>query len=365
MRTYRFLVGKAEAGLRLDRYLLRHLPQTFSRAVVQRSIQACAVTVDGRTAKAHRHLKAGETVVARFDQLSQPSREAALAPEPIPPEVVYEDDEVLVVNKPPGLVTHPAPGHWSGTLVNAILWHLQQAQGSRLKAEGKSLEPPASSLQPVLPRAGIVHRLDKDTSGLLLVAKTQRALRALTQQLKARSISRRYLALVEGHAEFQEGTIDASIGRHLKDRKVMTVRYLGGRQAVTHYRVIKRLEARGSRLEALDKSLQPPASSLEPEAFPYTLLEVWLETGRTHQVRVHLAHLGHPVLGDPVYGRHPTEYWSALGIPRQLLHAYAIRFVHPATQKPLELTIGLPEDMMRWVPQELRDVSILRRLEGA
>jgi len=178
-----------------------------------------------------------------------------------------------------------------------------------------------------LPRAGIVHRLDKDTSGLLVVAKTQRALRALSNQLKARTLGRRYLALVDGHVAFDEGTIDASIGRHIKDRKRMTVRFLGGRQAVTHYRVLKRFAGE----------------------LPYSLLEVWLETGRTHQVRVHLAHLGHPVLGDSVYSGRPARYWTERGIGRQLLHAYAIRFVHPLTNRTCELTARVPEDMARWL----------------
>ena len=316
-RTYQFVVGPHEAHLRLDRYLVHHLPRTCSRAVVQRAIRAGAVTIEGRALKAHRSLKTGETILVRLDRLPQQSPDAVAIPEPIPLEVVYEDEQLMVVNKPPNLVTHPAPGHWSGTLVNAIAWHLQ-SEGRRQKAEDR------------LPRAGIVHRLDKDTSGVLVVAKTEAALHALAKQLKARTMSRRYLALVEGHVEFDEGTVNASLGRHLKDRTLVAIRYLGGREAVTHYRVLKRFGTQGLPL-------------------PYTLLEISLETGRTHQIRVHLSSLRHPVLGDVVYGRHPRSYWNALGIPRQLLHAYAIRFVHPMTQQPLEVTVGVPADMRRWL----------------
>ena len=366
-RVHKFVVGPHDAHLRLDRYLVSHLPKAFSRAAIQRAIRDGAVSIEGRAAKAHRHLRAGEAIVTRLTVGREPLSAApgsgqASGPEPIPLEVVYEDEQVLVVNKPPHLVTHPAPGHWSGTLVNAILWHLYHASGSKLQASdlrlqtpGSSLKLAACSLQPALPRAGIVHRLDKDTSGLLVVAKTALALRELAKQLKARAMSRRYLALVEGHVACDEGTITASVGRHLKDRVRMTIRYLGGREAVTHYRVLKRFvrpETRDQRQGTQDPSITSHVSSLMSHVqspFLYTLLEVRLETGRTHQIRVHLAHLRHPVLGDAVYGRHPRRYWDALGIARQLLHAYAVRFVHPTTQQPLEVTVGIPADMTRWL----------------
>ena len=325
--TYQLIVGPAEAEVRLDRYLVRHLPHTWSRTAVQRAIRQGAVTVGGQTAKAHRHLKAGEAVVARIGETPPPDREVPLVPERIPLDVVYEDADVAVINKPPGLVTHPAPGHWTGTLVNALVWHFQQLETRNLELETSHL-----------PRAGIVHRLDKDTSGLLLVAKTELALRMLARQLKARTMGRRYLALVEGHLPLHEGTVDASIGRHLKDRKLMSVRYLGGRQAVTHYRVLKRFDA----------------------PLKYSLIEATLETGRTHQIRVHLAHLGHPVLGDATYSRRGAGFWSGLGIARQLLHAYAIRFIHPRTDAPMELTSRIPEDMERWIP----GVDVAERVKG-
>ena len=312
--------------MRLDRYLTSHLPQSLSRVAVQRAIAAGEVTVGGSVAKSHRLVRSGETVVAKLDQLPQPSAGAAIRPEPIPLEIVYEDDQLLVVNKPPGLVTHPAPGHWSGTLVNALLWHFQNADCGLAIADWFR-NPKSEIRNPQLPRAGIVHRLDKDTSGLLVVAKTDVALRVLARQLKHRTMSRRYVAVVDGHVPYNEGTVKAAIGRHHKDRKLMAVRYLGGRQAVTHYRVLKRFGE---------------------GAFPYTLLEVTLETGRTHQIRVHMAHLGHPVLGDPVYSRHPAGYWRGLGITRQLLHAYAVRFLHPTTNQPVHCQITVPEDMSRW-----------------
>ena len=332
-RTYRLVIGTGEAGARLDRQLAQHVPSSVSRAMIQRGIREGLVTVGGRPVKAHYKLRRGDVIAARFDQLPSPSRGMMMTAQEIPLEIQYEDAELLVVNKPAGLVTHPAPGHWDGTLVNAILWHLESAQGSGLRAQGKGSQPPAPSPERPLVRAGIVHRLDKDTSGLLLVAKTEAAHAALSRQLKARTMRRRYLAFVEGHLPLDAGTINAPIGRHLTHRKVMTVRHLGGRSALTHYRVLKRFGETG----------------LGPPAFLYTLVEVSLETGRTHQIRVHMAHLGHPVLGDLVYGRRPMAYWQAMGIGRQLLHAYAIRFVHPTTRTPVTLKSRIPEDMSRWL----------------
>ncbi len=318
--TVQLIVAPQDAQLRLDRYLVRPLSPTCSRTAIQRAIRDGAVTVDGKTAKAHRALKAGEAVTVCVEQLAAPPPTTTALPEAIPLEILYEDDQLLVVNKPPGLVTHPAPGHWSGTLVNAILGHLHARR-----------QPSAASSG--LPRAGIVHRLDKDTSGLLLVAKTPAALYTLSKQLKARTVSRHYLALVEGHVALDDGTINAAIGRHQTHRKQMAVRYLGGRQAVTHYRVLKRC-----------------TRDAGSGAFPYSVLEVQLDTGRTHQIRVHLAHLGHPVLGDVVYGRHPASYWKAFGIARQFLHAFRLCFVHPTTQRDLELTARIPDDMIHWLP---------------
>ncbi|MBI4003848.1 MAG: RluA family pseudouridine synthase, partial [Candidatus Omnitrophica bacterium] len=248
-REYQFAVGPREAGMRLDRYLVRRLPDAVSRSLIQRVVRDGAVTIGGRPVKVHYKLHRGEVVLARVAQLPSAPADAVLTPQAIPLEVVFEDHHVLVVNKPAGLVTHPAPGHWNGTLVNAILWHLEQQQATSNKRQG-------------LPRAGIVHRLDKDTSGLLIVAKTPVAHHALSKQMKARMIRRRYLAVVEGHVPMDEGTVNAAIGRHATHRKEMTIRHLGGRGAVTHYRVLKRFPAQGSRLKAEGVGLEPRASSL-------------------------------------------------------------------------------------------------------
>jgi 23S rRNA pseudouridine1911/1915/1917 synthase len=340
MRAYEFVIGPGEAGLRLDHHLTRRLPSSLSRAIIQRTIRAGEVTVGGRPVKAHYRLRAGDVVSARLSFLQAAPKDLELKAEQIPLTIVYEDREALVVDKPPGLVTHPAPGHWDGTLVNALLWHLQQG--------GK--EPRLSAGDAPLPRAGIVHRLDKDTSGLLLVAKTALAHTALSRQLKSRQLHRRYLALALGHLPLDAGTITAPIGRHAAHRKEMTVRHLGGRHAVTHYRVIQR----GAR-----------ASETAPgQSLPYTVLAVSLETGRTHQIRVHLAHLGYPVLGDPTYGKAGATRWSLYGIGRQLLHAYQMRFQHPGTGRPVTVTAAIPEDIAAWVaPAAIERLSSERLFE--
>ena len=322
-RSYQFVVGQADAGARLDRYLTHRLPDSVSRAMIQRGIQAGGIVVGGRPVKAHYKLRPGDTVTAGFRHLPAPARDLPLIPQPIPLDVVYEDRELLVVHKPAGLVTHPAPGHWDGTLVNAVLWHLQQ---ERAAEEGDH----------ELPRAGIVHRLDKETSGLLLVAKTAHAQLSLARQLKARTIHRRYLAVVEGRVPLESGTVNVPIGRHLTHRKEMTVRHLGGRAAVTHYRVLRRM-----------------ATPMD-----CTVLDVSLETGRTHQIRVHMAHLGHPVLGDTTYGKRPAEFWRSAGIGRHLLHAYRLSFQHPVTHRPVVVSAPVPDDMATWC-----DRTALQRLD--
>lgn len=365
MRTYRFVVGAGEAGLRLDRYLAQHLPTTISRMMIQRRVQTGAVAVNQRCAKAHQKVRGGEVVTARFDHLGAASSDVALVPQPIPIEVIFEDASLLVINKPAGLVTHPAPGHWDGTLVNAVLWHLQQRQGAGDAGRGNIQSPSSLAPRPSpLPRAGIVHRLDKDTSGLLIVAKTEAAHAALSRQLKRRTLGRRYLALVEGHVPLDHGTVNAPLGRHLTHRKEMTIRHLGGRSAITHYRVLKRYGAHrgqgagdGGRGTTSSSTPHPPParqSQLPGRArptppFPYTVLEVSLETGRTHQIRVHMSHLGYPVLGDTTYGKRPASVWQTLGIARQLLHAYAIRFLHPVTGRSMELKAPVPEDLRQWI----------------
>ncbi len=448
-RTYEFIVGEAEAGLRLDLYLVRRLPSTVSRSMIQQAIRQGAVKIGDHLVKANRRLHSSDVIIARFDlpaprrstfwvyvlrcrdgtfyvgqtddlrrrfeehqqgeiswtksrlpvelihyegrstreeavrreqklqtgygrawlkrqyqagklvarqagQLPARSTNATLVPQAIPLEIVYEDAALLVVNKPPGLVTHPAPGHWNGTLVNAILWHLETGHGTRDTGHGTPDASPVPRHTSQISRAGIVHRLDKDTSGLLLVAKTAEAHTVLSRQLKIRAMKRRYLALAEGHLPFDAGTIDAPLGRHQLHRKEMTVRHLGGRSAVTHYRVLARSllghETRDTGHNTIDVSHVPRSASRD---LRYTVLDISLETGRTHQIRVHLAHLGHPVLGDLTYGKRGAEFWHDLGISRQLLHAYAMRFTHPVTRQPVELTGSIPEDITRWVAADI------------
>ncbi|MDP3703565.1 MAG: RluA family pseudouridine synthase [Candidatus Omnitrophota bacterium] len=346
-REYRFTIGPAEAGMRLDRYLVRRLPEAVSRSMIQRVVREGSVTIGGRPVKAHYKLHRGEMIEARVEQLPSLPADVDMIAQPIPLEIVFEDAHVLVVNKPPGLVTHPAPGHWDGTLVNGILWHLKQRQATPRLRSGQ-----ASDKRQELPRAGIIHRLDKDTSGLLIVAKTPIAHAGLARQMKVRTIKRRYLTVVEGHIPMDEGTVNAAIGRHATHRKEMTIRHLGGRSAVTHYRVLKRFKG-SSEFGVRNSELQSeiPHSALRtPHSLVATLLEVSLETGRTHQIRVHMAHLGYPVVGDTTYGKHPASFWQALSVSRQLLHAYAIRFTHPVTKQPIELKAPIPDDMKPWIP---------------
>ncbi len=330
-RVYRLEVGSGEAGLRLDRYLVKHVAASVSRSMIQRGVREGLIQVSDRPAKPHYKLRAGDMIVARFEELGALPSKLDVQPQPIPLEIVYEDHHVLVVNKPAGLVTHPAPGHWDGTLVNALLWHFAQGQGTGDKGQG-------------LPRAGIVHRLDKDTSGLLLVAKTAEAHHLLSKQLKSREMSRRYLALVEGHLPLDAGTVNAAIGRHATHRKLMAIRHIGGRDARTHYHVLRR-----GRVSA-QSIVHGPWSMDQQADFLYTALELALETGRTHQIRVHMAHVGHPVAADLTYGRRPPVFWQALGLTRQALHAWKLKFTHPATRRPVELTAPVPDELKRWLP---------------
>jgi 23S rRNA pseudouridine1911/1915/1917 synthase len=290
----RFVVGDDDAGERVDVVLARRADVT--RALAQRALKSGAITVDGIEVRASHRLETGAEVAGELPDPTIPAPEA----EDIPVVVRYEDDRVLVVSKPAGLVTHPARGHEAGTLVNALL------------ALGKPLAGLGSS------RPGIVHRLDKDTSGLLLVAKDDDAQATLVDALRDRRIERTYLALVRGTTSSASGTIDAPLGRNPVKRRSIAV-VPGGRPAVTHYRV----------LAANDK---------------LSLLEVTLETGRTHQIRVHLSHLGHPVLGDKTYGG-VSELSRAVGLTRPFLHAAALSFPHPDDARRIEVTDPLPEDL--------------------
>jgi len=287
------------AGKRLDAALAKLEPE-LSRAQLRRLIEQGAVTVGGQPAKPAHRLRAGEVIAGSVPQ-PEPTE---LAAEALPLAVLYQDADLIVVDKPAGLVVHPAPGHSSGTLVNALLHHCRDLSGV-----GGELRP------------GIVHRLDKDTSGVLVAAKNDTAHRSLAAQFKVHSVLREYLALVRGAPRAASGTIEAAIGRHPTDRKRMSTKTRRGRAAVTHYRVEERL--RGA-----------------------SLLRVRLETGRTHQVRVHLASLGLAILGDPVYGGGRAA-GAELGLARQALHAAVLGFVHPRSGASLRFESPLPADLAR------------------
>ena len=290
--TRELTAATEHAGVRLDAFLSADGALTRSQAA--RLIAEGRVRVNGKPAAKSARLSGGETVTVDVPQL----RETALPPQDIPLDVVYEDNDVIVVNKPTGLVVHPAPGHPDGTLVNALLHHC----GDSLSGIGGEKRP------------GIVHRIDRDTSGLIIAAKNDAAHLALSAQLKDHSLSRTYECLVTGNMKQDSGTVDAPIGRSSADRKKMAV-VPTGRRAVTHWEVVARYPG-------------------------VTHLRCRLETGRTHQIRVHMAHIGHPILGDTVYGaKKPVP-----GLTGQCLHAAGLRFVHPRTGEPVELHCPLPPE---------------------
>ncbi len=290
------LKASPEDGLRLDAFLAARGPG-LTRSAAVRLIGEGKVLVDGKKASKSLRLAGGETVAV---ELPPPEASEAL-PEDIPLDVVYEDGDVIVVNKPRGLVVHPAPGHPGGTLVNALL----NRCGDSLSGVGGVLRP------------GIVHRIDKDTSGLIIAAKNDFAHGRLSAQLQDHTLARTYECIVVGNLREDSGTVDAPLGRSPADRKKQAV-VQGGRRAVTHWEVIARYPG-------------------------FTHVRCHLETGRTHQIRVHMAHLGHPILGDTVYGaKKPVP-----GLQGQCLHAAGLRFLHPRTGKPVELTCPLPEEFLR------------------
>jgi 23S rRNA pseudouridine1911/1915/1917 synthase len=290
MKTHQLTADRA--GERLDAFLARRLPE-LSRTHLKRLIESGFVTIDGRVPKASEKTQAGLAVTVEVP----PPEELSLEPEAIPLTIVYQDSDLLVVDKPPGLTVHPAPGHPSGTLVNALLAACPDLQGI------------SGTLRP-----GIVHRLDKDTSGLLVVAKNDRAMRALQSQLSERTVHKTYLALVHGVPKPREGQIEAPIGRSTRNRKKMAV-VDSGRESTTRYRVREELPG------------------------GYALLEVDPVTGRTHQIRVHLAAIGHPVFGDALYGR------ASELLGRQFLHAWKLAFRMPLGGREVEFESPLPPDL--------------------
>ena len=289
----RFEVTEDGAGVRMDKYLSGLVPE-FSRSYLQRLIQEERVRVDGRPVRGKEKAVPGTVIELDVPEAVEPRIE----PEDLPLKILYEDKDVILVNKPKGMVVHPAAGHTSGTLVNALLFHC--------KGE-------LSGINGVL-RPGIVHRIDRDTTGVLIACKNDRAHNCLAEQLKEHTVTRRYRALVCGNIKEDEGTVDAPIGRHPTYRKKMAVVRSGGREAVTHYRVLERF---GN----------------------YTYIECRLETGRTHQIRVHMAGMGHPLLGDQVYGRVKAPF----RLEGQTLHAMILGFMHPSSGEYMEFEAPLPE----------------------
>ena len=278
---------------RLDKFLSAMLPDQ-SRSYLQKIIKDGNVLVNGEPKKSSYRLEDGDEVTADLPELKSPDIE----PENIPLDILYEDDSILMVNKPKGMVVHPSAGHYTGTLVNAVLWH---CQGQLSGINGVS-------------RPGIVHRIDKDTTGVLVVCKNDAAHNAVAAQLKEHSITRKYRAIVHGVLKEDEGTVDAPISRHPTERKKMASGVKNGKRAVTHYRVLERFQG-------------------------YTYVECQLETGRTHQIRVHMASIHHPLLGDTVYG--PAK--DSHHLEGQTLHAMVLGLIHPVTGEYLEVEAPLPE----------------------
>ena len=294
MENMNFQVTREEQGNRIDRYLASRLPD-YSRSFLQKLVGEGRVLVGDKPVKSNYKINEGDRIILSVPDAVEPE----IIPEPIPLDILYEDASLLVINKPKGMVVHPCPGHYSGTLVNALMYHCKDQ---------------LSGINGVM-RPGIVHRIDQNTTGSLVVCKTDAAHRSLAEQLKVHSITRKYRAIVHGNLKEEEGTVNAPIGRHPVDRKKMAVNERCGRNAVTHYRVLERF---GS----------------------FTYLECRLETGRTHQIRVHMASIGHPLLGDDVYGpsRCPIP-----GLTGQTLHAMTLGFIHPETGTYMEFEAPLPE----------------------
>ncbi|NLZ47342.1 MAG: RluA family pseudouridine synthase [Clostridiales bacterium] len=295
MKEFSYIIDEEYHGERIDKYLSQVM-EGKSRSFIQGLIDEGKITVNDKIVKSNHKLKKNDLIKGVIPDPVELKVEA----EDIPLDILYEDEDVIVVNKPQGMVVHPAAGNTRGTLVNAILNHCKDLSG----------------INGVI-RPGIVHRIDKDTSGVLVIAKNDASHNKLAEQLKDHSMTRVYIALVEGVIKNDRGTVDANLGRHPIDRKKMAV-VKDGRRAVTHYKV----------LERLDK---------------YTLVECRLETGRTHQIRVHMAYIGHPLVGDPVYGFKKQKF----NLDGQLLHAKILGFIHPTTGKYIEFQTPLPDYFKR------------------
>lgn len=283
------------ASVRIDKYIGNQLPD-LSRSYIQQLIKDKNVLVNGNVCKSNYKCKPHDRIILCYEE----AKELELIAENIPLDILYEDNSIIIVNKPKNMVVHPAPGHDSGTLVNALLYHCKDS---------------LSSINGVI-RPGIVHRIDRNTTGILVVCKNDSAHKMLAEQLKNHSITRKYHAICYGTFKEFQGTVNAPIGRHPVDRKKMAINHKNGREAVTHYRVLKTLKNE------------------------YSYIECTLETGRTHQIRVHMASIGHPLLGDDVYGPKNPQI---KGLEGQTLHAKTLGFIHPDTNEYVEYDSELPD----------------------
>lgn len=293
-KTYEFIADEASNGLRIDKYLSL-VQSDLSRSFIQKLIESGEALVNNKSTKVSYKLKAGDKVTVTIPA----PREIQIEPEDIPLDIVYEDKDIIIINKQKGLVVHPAAGHSGGTLVNALLYH---CKGELSGING-------------LLRPGIVHRIDRDTTGLLVACKNDKAHQFIAEQLKVHSITRRYQAIVYNAFNADSGTVNAPIGRDPKERKRMAVNYKNGKPAITHYRVLENLASK------------------------YSYIECSLETGRTHQIRVHMASINHPLLGDTVYG--PSK--DPFKLQGQALHAGVLGFIHPTSREYIEFRAPLPQ----------------------
>ncbi len=289
-----YIAGEEDAGNRIDSFLADKLP-LLSRSYIQKQIKEGNILVNGSRTKAGYKICASDTIKV----YEAPAEELEIKPENIPLDIIYEDNDIIVINKPKRMVVHPAPGHYSGTVVNALLYHCRDS---------------LSGINGIM-RPGIVHRIDQDTTGAIVACKNDTAHRSLAGQLKEHSITRTYHAIVNNHTKEEEGTIKTTVGRHPVDRKKMAVNVKGGRDAVTHYKVLDYLDNR------------------------HTYIACNLETGRTHQIRVHMAYIGNPVLGDSLYGSAKCPF----KLEGQALHAKTLGFIHPSTGKYMEFEAPLPD----------------------
>lgn len=293
MGKFNFLVEEKDNGLRLDKYLAEQM-KDITRSFLQKLVKDGQITVDGIIQKSNYKLKIGQNVEVNIP----PAEDTEILPEEIPLDILYEDDDLLVVNKPKNMVVHPSAGHYTGTLVNAVMFHCKD-----------SLSGINGEIRP-----GIVHRIDKDTTGSLIICKNDESHLQIAEQIKEHSVNRIYRGIVSGRLKETEGTIEGDIGRHPTDRKKMAIVTRNGKPAITHYRVLEQYKNAA-------------------------YVEFKLETGRTHQIRVHMASIGHPLLGDVVYGNPKNPY----KLEGQTLHAMTIGFIHPRSKEYLEVSAPLPE----------------------